>query len=242
VKAATDVALMPPSPATLVIFDVDGTLTDSGPIDTEVNVAAMGALFGIDGVDTDWSRYVHATDAGIFVECFARRFGRPPDATERARFEQGVAEGIEEALRAAPERAAPVPGAAAMLQALAARPDVTLALASGAYERSMMAKLGAARLPVAHLPRASGSDGVSREEIVAAAVARARAATRSDHAFARVVSVGDGPWDLRTARALDIEFVGVGKGPARARLAREGASQIVDDYLDLVAFTATIGI
>jgi phosphoglycolate phosphatase-like HAD superfamily hydrolase len=215
-----------------VVFDVDGTLTESGDVDTEVNVRAMADLFDVRDVDTDWSRYRHATDGGVFEECFARRWGRPASPDERARFEERVGADMEEALRAAPHRSRAVAGAAPLLAALAACPGVTVALATGAYQRSMLAKLHGAALDVAALPRATGSDAIAREEIVALACARA-AAHAGCGRFERVVSVGDGVWDVETARRLELAFVGVAGGAARARLEHAGARSIIDDYRDL---------
>jgi phosphoglycolate phosphatase-like HAD superfamily hydrolase len=222
-----------------VIFDVDGTLTESGDVDTEINVRAMAELFGVGDVDTDWSHYRHATDGGVFEECFARRWGRPAGPDERTRFEERVGADMEEALRAHPHRSRAVTGAPALLAALAARPEVTVALASGAYQRSMLAKLRGAGLELEALPRATGSDAIAREEIVA--LACARAATRAGgRRFDRVVSVGDGVWDAATARRLELAFIGVGSGAARARLEHAGARTVVDDYRDLAAFLALL--
>ena len=222
-----------------MIFDVDGTLTESGDVDTEVNVRAMAELFDLRDVDTDWSHYRHATDGGVFEECFARRWGRPPDPDQRARFEERVGADMAQVLRAHPHRSRAVPGAPALLAALAARPEVTVALASGAYQRSMLAKLRGAGLELDALPRATGSDAISRAEIVSLACARA-AAHAGCRRFDRVISVGDGVWDVETARRLELAFVGVGTGAARARLERAGARTIVDDYRDPDAVLALL--
>jgi phosphoglycolate phosphatase-like HAD superfamily hydrolase len=145
---------------------------------------------------------------------------------------------MEAALRAAPRRSPALAGAADMLSALGAKPDVTLALASGAYERSVLAKLRAAGLELDALARATGSDAVAREEIVTMAVARATA--RAARPFDRRVSVGDGPWDVHTARRLELAFVGVASGPGEARLRAAGATTVVGDYRDLAAFLVAV--
>ena len=50
---------------------------------------------------------------------------------------------------------------------------------------------------------------MKREEIVSAAIKNALTYYHADK-FERVISVGDGLWDLLTAKNLDLEFIGVG--------------------------------
>src|SRR5262245_57345672 len=51
----------------LDIFDIDGTLTQAMKADTECFVRSLTDICGFGDVDTDWSRYKHATDSGIFT-------------------------------------------------------------------------------------------------------------------------------------------------------------------------------
>ncbi|HUC84251.1 MAG TPA: hypothetical protein VL970_03585 [Candidatus Acidoferrales bacterium] len=70
----------------LVIFDIDGTLTATVKTDEECFVRSLAEVYGFDDVDTDWSRYQHATGASIFRELYQARTGRPPSAAEVSRF------------------------------------------------------------------------------------------------------------------------------------------------------------
>src|SRR5690349_21329755 len=92
---------------------------------------------------------------------------------------------------------------------------------------------GGGRLPGRALQRATSDDHPSREEIVRRAIARAEA---GNGPFESIVSVGDGIWDVRTARALGIGFVGIGRGERAERLGREGAGQVFEDFRDWDAF------
>lgn len=55
-------------------------------------------------------------------------------------------------------------------------------------------------------------------------------------AFDRIVYVGDGVWDARGSRNLGFHFVGIQHENHHKTLANEGASQILQDYLDLDDF------
>ena len=70
----------------LVIFDIDGTLTQTMKADEECFVRSLAEVCGFGDVDTDWSRYRHATDSGIFHEIHETRTGRPPSPIEISRF------------------------------------------------------------------------------------------------------------------------------------------------------------
>ena len=69
----------------LVIFDLDGTLTKTVAVDADSYVRAFADVFGMAGIDTDWSRYRDYTDGGIAREIFESRRGRKPTPAEMER-------------------------------------------------------------------------------------------------------------------------------------------------------------
>jgi len=66
----------------LVMFDIDGTLTDTVKVDKECFVRSLAEACGFLDIETDWSRYEHATDASIFHEIHEAHTGRPPSVAE----------------------------------------------------------------------------------------------------------------------------------------------------------------
>ena len=95
-----------------------------------------------------------------------------------------------------------------------------------------------ARLVATDLPMACAEDAESREDIVRLAWHKAEA--QAGIAFQRVVSVGDAPWDVRTARSLGLPFVGIATGGLADRLRAEGAKTIVPDFSDAAAVLAAL--
>ena len=57
----------------LVIFDVDGTLTNTYKIDENCFVRALALEFGIFGVNTNWTEYSYTTDSGITQQIFQEK-------------------------------------------------------------------------------------------------------------------------------------------------------------------------
>src|SRR5438552_9432155 len=72
----------------LVMFDIDGTLTETMKIDEECFVRSFKDVFGFADIDTDWSHYPHTTDYGIFHDVCMSRIGRLLTAHEDLRFRQ----------------------------------------------------------------------------------------------------------------------------------------------------------
>jgi phosphoglycolate phosphatase-like HAD superfamily hydrolase len=92
-------------------------------------------------------------------------------------------------------------------------------------------KLRAASINYHGIPGGFAEDGVAREAIVGAAISRSQNHYRQDN-FDRIVSVGDGVWDVRTAARLGLAFIGVASG-ARAEMLREaGAKHVIPDFED----------
>ena len=221
------------APGKLAIFDVDGTLVQSYELDGECFVAAFHDALGIADVDTDWARYDHVTDPGITAQVIRERQGREPSVDELGRLQSVFRVRLAEA--ASRDGAyAPLPGAAGLLAALRARADWAMALATGGWREAARVKIGRSGLDLDDLPAAFGEDGPSRQDIVRAAIARAREHAGVDD-FARIVCIGDGVWDVRTATSLGLPCIGVGTGGRAERLAAAGATRVVPNFTDLEA-------
>ncbi|MGH9935956.1 MAG: HAD family hydrolase, partial [Blastocatellia bacterium] len=109
------------------------------------------------------------------------------------------------------------------------------ALATGCWQPSAEMKLRAASINYQGVPGGFAEDGVARESIVGAAISRSRASYRRE-SFDRIVSVGDGVWDVRTAARLGLAFVGVASGERAEMLREAGAKQIIPDFEDVDRF------
>jgi phosphoglycolate phosphatase-like HAD superfamily hydrolase len=94
-------------------------------------------------------------------------------------------------------------------------------------------KLASAGLPVGGIPWASADDASDRVEILRTAIQRA-GRRYSQVAFEKVVSIGDGVWDVRAAKALGIVFLGLAADDKAGRLVEEGASCVLPDFSDPV--------
>ncbi|HMF51940.1 MAG TPA: HAD family hydrolase [Candidatus Saccharimonadales bacterium] len=220
----------------LVIFDIDGTLTDTVAVDARCFLQTFEDICGFKDVDPDWSGYANATDAGIYHEIFATRIGRAPTVAETEQFQRHLVGLFRAAAQARPF--APVPGAPQLLARLRQSADFQVALATGCWAEPARVKMTGAGMNYDDYPSASADDAPERESIIKLALARA---TRLKDAEGRqAVYVGDGVWDARACRKVGIPFLGIAAGAQREKLLAAGAAQILPDFSDQSRFFAAI--
>lgn len=177
------------------------------------------------------------TDCGLARWLCTRHLGRAPEPHELTALEHRFVGILRTELARAPERFAPIDGASGIFDRLRSA-GWRVALATGAWGSSAHTKLGAAGLAAAEMPMACADDAESREDIVRLAWQRAEAQAGSR--FDRVVSVGDAPWDVRTARSLGLPFVGISAGAREERLRSAGAGTVLPHLADSAAVLAAL--
>jgi phosphoglycolate phosphatase-like HAD superfamily hydrolase len=216
----------------LVMFDIDGTLTETMNVDEECFVCSFKDVFGFVDIETDWSRYPRTTDSGAFHDVFTSRIGRSPTAEEVSRFRQHFIQLLTAASLQSPF--APVPGAERLLSRLAHGGSHRVSLATGGWRDSARLKMASAGMCFDDHPAASADDALDRESIMR--LSRQRAAERYGESFACTVYVGDGVWDARACRSVGIPFIGIGTGSRATRLSAEGALCVFADFSDTDIF------
>lgn len=186
----------------LVMFDIDGTLTESCDFDAKCYREAVRQVTGHE-LSIDWNQYKHATDSGV-LDQFISMNGMEDDRQQvhgqvREKFRCLISDHLS--CRPAKE----INGAGEFLTYLRSRPDVEIAIATGGWEETAKLKLRSAGLDISGLPFASGSDHFDRVSIMQLAESRCRTRT-----FFSKTYFGDGLWDKRACHALFYNFILVG--------------------------------
>jgi phosphoglycolate phosphatase-like HAD superfamily hydrolase len=219
----------------LIIFDIDGTLTDTNHVDEHAIVGALQDVLGLSDLSTDWSTYEHSTDSGIVKEVITRVHGSvPPHILQRV--QDKFFEYLEAFFSTSPDLFRALPGGETILRDLDALGYAT-AIATGSWRESALFKLRVARIWKESIPMATSDDSVSRSEIIDTAIQRAKQRFEVEN-FESVRYVGDGVWDARASRRLGLPFIGVGGGHKMSRLMDEGATAVVEDLTQLLALVA----
>jgi len=215
----------------LVMFDIDGTLTATTGVDEECYVQAIKQVLSIDDIDTNLTNYTHVTDEGITSEIIEKHMGRKAGKQELTDVRRSFVRLLREEKLSRPSCFKPIEGAADILNRLSGHPESAISLATGGWRESAFLKIQMLGLDLNKIPLATSSDAMSREAIMLLSEERAGMAANRE-GFRSVVFVGDGIWDVRSARNLGYGFIGIGTGDQADRLRNEGALHVVPDYSD----------
>jgi phosphoglycolate phosphatase-like HAD superfamily hydrolase len=227
--------------ARLVLFDIDGTLVLTGGAGARSMTLALRDLLGLEdgfaGVPMPGR-----TDQIILRDALERAGHAGDDRLAREFHDRYLDHLAREIHTFAPGKFKGVlPGVRPILDALASRRDVMLALLTGNYQ-------SAARLKLEHFDLwryfacgAFGDDAHERNDLVPIAVTRAQAGGLKDVPSERVVVIGDTPLDVACAHAAGAKAIGVATGGGDSDSLRQaGADAVFEDLSETEAVLAEI--
>ena len=231
---------------TLVLFDIDGTLVDTGGAGRLGLVASFRSVFGLDDIEGSASRvrFDGKTDPTIIAD-IAREAGIPAGAVE-ARYtelQEAYLHALRKELALPNPRRRVMPGVRPLLDLLAARPDVFLGLATGNIEEGARTKLDAFGLNRYFADGGYSSDHPERGEI--ARIAHQRLSRRAGFRFPvdRVMVIGDTELDVACARANGFRAIAVASGwVPRERLLAAAPDALLSDLSDADAVLSAMGL
>ena len=188
---------------TLIVFDIDGTLTDTAGLHGKF-IAQCLLDSGVSNFNSDWNSYAHHTDSHILRHIYEIQNGRAFSKETIRSYDLLLERRYRELHKHVP--ISQITGATDLLTALA-QSEIPFCFATGGLRKSAELKLIAAGIPFDPSQISAANDFETRIEIVRDSVRRR--AEKSAHPVSRIISVGDGPWDLETAQEAGIDFVGV---------------------------------
>jgi len=216
----------------LVLFDIDGTLVLTGRAGIramnracEEVIGHVGALDGIPVAGrTDW----------IILHDALGAIGHALDDDLFARLRDAYVGHLEEAIAEPGEGVkAVMPGIRPLLDTLAARPDVFLALLTGNFERSARIKLAHFDLWRYFRCGAFGDDAADRNALVPFALERANGCGLEAIPPESIFVIGDTPHDVACARAVGAVPIAVATGTFTVdQLRASGAEIVFEDLSD----------
>jgi hypothetical protein len=114
----------------LVVFDIDGTLTNTNLEDGECYWRALCELLGFSSEQPQWSEFRHVTDVGIASELCERHLHRQLTSVDVEALSFRLATLLEVALVDKNPRAYQIPGSGEILSILGKSFDFAVALAT----------------------------------------------------------------------------------------------------------------
>lgn len=221
--------------AKLLLFDVDGTLILTGGAGVRAMNRAFFDAFGAGDAFTGVSM-AGRTDSAIIDEVLVR-LDAQVDASDLSRLHERYFVCLREEIQHSGPRKGIMPGVRTLLDILAARNDVNLAIVTGNLA-------DAARIKLEHFDLwryfpcgAYGDDNRDRNELVPIARNRVRALLGREFDSFDIFVVGDTPLDVECASAAGVRAVAVATGSSDvAALRAAGADVVFEDLSDTQAF------
>jgi phosphoglycolate phosphatase len=212
----------------LVLFDIDGTLLDCGPQVRPLFASALLEVYGTTG-DLDGYDFAGRTDSRIVLDLMTAAEVPESEAREKLpRMKELYVTRLARSLDREGMRL--LPGVVEILERLAAREDVVIALLTGNWEPGARAKLSRFDLNRFFSFGAFGCDGIDRWELPPVALARAEQETRRRFRPEETLIVGDSRLDVACAQAHGIPCLAVATGRTSPEALRDaGADWTVPD-------------
>jgi phosphoglycolate phosphatase len=214
----------------VVLFDVDGTLIDTGGAGGRSWSHAFRDAFDVDGDIRKFSE-VGMTDPVVARETFRGTLGREATTDEVIRLMMRYVLRLPIEVDSSPGYRV-MPGVEDLLTRLV-EADTLLGLVTGNIEGAAHIKISRARLGRFFLFGGYGSDSSVRSDLTRAAIARAGALSGREIDASEVMVVGDTPRDIEAAHGAGAIAVGVATGEYSVEQLRDGgADHVLRSFAD----------
>ena len=148
-----------------IIFDIDGTLTDTTEVDDRCYTRAIEDVFGFSSFETNYGHYKNTTDSGIIDQLFVERKGRTYTNEERDAFITHFLTLLQEAH--AKECIREISKAGKIIDQLCQIDGLSIGMATGGWQQSALFKLSCAGINIEGVTAASfAQDAKARHEII----------------------------------------------------------------------------
>ena len=215
----------------LIIFDIDGTLTDTLDLDDELYRQALSNLFDINLQDEKWEEYKKSstgTDNGLIHEIFINELKRNPKYGEINQLKLYFTQLLKSKLNDSPKLFKEIPGAVTFFNNMMKSSANKVAVATGSWKESGALKLQSINLTVKNIPYGNSDSLNKRKDIIADVIYQATGVFYRQN-FRRIIYFGDGAWDFEASRSLGIDFIGVDSRKT-GNLKNLGAGKIIPNY------------
>ena len=218
----------------LILFDIDGTLVDSGGAGVRALDYAFKEVLSIENTFREVSM-AGKTDLQIGREGLSRH-GLPSDNGFVPQIIDSYMRHLSVEINNSDKHLKP--GIVEALEALKVRNDrYQVGLLTGNFEQGARIKLGAFGLNEYFATGAFGSDNEDRNKLLPIAVERFRIISGREFDFTDCVIIGDTPRDVMCARPYNAICIAVATGPYGASsLVAAGADVVVEDLSDTAHF------
>lgn len=212
----------------LIVFDIDGTLTDSVQLHQKA-FTEMLIEIGVEKITSEFKTYKHHTDSFICKEIYELNQKKSLSTEKKNQFEDGLTQKIKNI------KIKEIEGAKKLVKFLEDKTDFGVCYATGSLRRPAKFKLKSIGIAFDEDQLIASNDIYEREKIVLEAIEKAQNFYKTQK-FGRIISIGDGLWDLMPAKKLRLEFIGIGS-KNKEILIDNGAKLVYENLTKINLFT-----
>ena len=187
----------------LIVFDIDGTLTDSIAQHQSAFIETIQEI-GVRELKEELRSFKHHTDSYISKTIYELALEEPFTEDKKKQFQLGLSKRLKT------QTFTEINGAYELIQMLKQEPEIGFCFATGSLRDPAIEKLKSIGIEFESWQLVACDTLYEREHIVQQAIENATREYKVS-AFEKIMSIGDGIWDLITAQNLNIDFIGVGE-------------------------------
>lgn len=221
---------------TLIIFDIDGTLTLSESRDSISFAESYTEVFGKDFNTIDWRQYQHVTDHTIFHSVYQEHFGQTCPPEELDRFQSQYVDSLKIGRQKNPHHFREVPGAKRLLEQLHQDDRFVLGIGTGGWRAPQLVKLDHVDISVQQIYDSYADNKETREQILQASIDE----SKKHHDIQKVVYIGDAIWDFHTTNNMNLPFIGIRNKGDHEFFTDRGVRHVLTDLSDTNQFLGMV--
>lgn len=212
----------------LVGFDLDGTITDTTEIDDLCFTEVVMEEYGVDLKNFDWANFTDVSDWGLIKDIHNIYLKKELSQEELTRIGQCLVRKYEQYHSKEAAHFSEVDGSVAFIKYLQEQ-QYPVAVATGSWKASALFKASKVGLDLDELPFGHSDIDFTRPGFMRYAFDQAEQKHQMN--FSKIVYFGDGVWDFKTCKAMNLPLIGVdfhGNG----NLKKAGQDVVIHNYLD----------
>ncbi len=211
-----------------ILFDIDGTLTNTTQVDDKCYTRSFESLFKTDIADVQWNHMTHVTDWGIAEELISIKLNRKPDSEDIQNLKNLFIKNLNEEYKLDQSQFLEIEGATRFYKSILNDNAFRIGIATGGWEETAYLKLHAIGIDPHNGCYSNCNYHKSRRDITLDIIQQMNA--HGGPAPDEIIYFGDGIWDYDTCRQLGIRFIGIDRS-MNGKLINSGANEVYSNFL-----------
>lgn len=220
-----------------IIFDIDGTLTNTTKIDDQCYMESFESLFGVSIKQVKWSQIENVTDWGITEELVQSKLKRKITEEDIHNLKKVFLSRIQGELNQNKSNFNEIDGASLFYKWLLKDTNFKIGIATGGWEETAVIKLEAIGIDPNSVGFSNSNKFKEREKIILDVIDQLHA--MSSKKPEEIIYIGDGQWDFETSRSIGVRFIGI-DNENNGKLKSYGVREVYRDFQNKEAILKSI--